>query len=750
MLLIGLVIFAFILFSSVNDRITSRDILSFLISSSISIVVLVLIMGILGGMGQGITIIINLFWTPDNLVLTILAIHFLALILSHFPEYFQIAISDKKGKYEWLKSKSGLVYYMPREDYVADEEDIEDAKSDIYISFFRREIGVMTYVIWINVLLTVYNKIYDPIKVMGITILGCALLIMIHYYFESQKKSIDKSENLVEANKKKKQYLRLFQLFFWLHLVLIVFICAHVHFNTITKWNLILLMILTYQGALLYILFRVFRGWFKHFRKPDGQVKDGAEGLHVRSIVPFYHMSDIVTYLTVMQVTGIFFSLLLLLAIIFPVPNVNGLNPVPVFVIILIIYYSAIVIGIKHYLYHNKRHYNHIKASKEDQSWTKNKWIAMFFSFSPLIFLGYLIYGTIQSNDLHTLKMVDENKNTDVVQFIDHLKIDTTLNSHFIIGSYGGGLKANAWTMLVLRELEEQIGRNFIESTLCMSGVSGGALGLGNYTMISRYINHKDNEAWDKVINEIGSANILSSDLTGWLIKDLYREPIPRTFNGNDRANESMLNYKDIIGDEYGDKQSFRDYWTDTYYANDTIFPAILINTTPTMSYYGLACSIRGLDKFPISIDILDHPKKRSLTYLHFVDGGYFDNSGLLNARSFYKQLEQHDSFRSKKRDHVYALNIMNDKANYILSKSDIRAKIEKLPKNEPASGEFSSILGGIAALERMPITLEMPYRISLKDIEKAYNTSGLKEKDFEDLITENNRMIEEALDDAR
>jgi len=113
----------------------------------------------------------------------------------------------------------------------------------------------------------------------------------------------------------------------------------------------------------------------------------------------------------------------------------------------------------------------------------------------------------------------------------------------------------------------------------------------------------------------------------------------------------------------------------------------------------------------------------------------------------------------------VYALNIMNDKANYILSKSDIRAKIEKLPKNEPASGEFSSILGGIAALERMPnyvreeihsdpnmslITLEMPYRISLKDIEKAYNTSGLKEKDFEDLITENNRMIEEALDDAR
>ena len=772
MLLFFLVIIGFILFASFNSRITSRDTLRFLLSSSISLILLLIILGILAGMGQGITIVVNLFWDLPNLLLTIFTIHFLALIISHFPEYFFVALEGQEQKVKWHKSKNGLVYYSGY---------VEDKESGVYMKFFRRELGVLTYVIWLFILLTVFKSAYHSVNINLVSVIGCALLVAFHYYVESQQKDISK---LKKSEKEKqipriKHFLRLFQFMFWLHLFLIILLMWVVGLNEMTEWNLLFLIIVTYQGAFLYILFRVFRGWFHYFSSAKKD-KDDID-LYIKSFLPFYKFKGTVPYLTAMQVGGMFFVGLVLFLILLPGMNINGLNPIPVFVIILILYYSAVVILLKHYFYHDQAYQHEIE--KGGKRWTGNRRKALLLSFAPLFFLAYVFWGTVQKNDLHLLNVVDESNTVDVKEFIGNLKDTADYKSHFIIGAYGGGLKANAWTLLTLRALEKEIGREFIESTLCMSGVSGGALGLGNYTMISRYNMPDDDVNWHRLIDTIGDANILSSDVSGWLLKDLVRDPLPLKYGGKDRARESMTNYQRMIGDTNGHSESFRSYWSQTYRNNQNSFPAILINTTPTKSWYGLACSVEGMNKFPIMIDILDHKGAQSLSFLstvstsnrfplfspaaeitnrgHFVDGGYFDNSGLLNARSFYEQLSSHSEFNEFRRDSVYAINIMNDRANYILSNPKIRRLLNVPYPEQSSSSELSAIVGGIAALERMPnyvreeirndpnmhlLTIEMPHRYTLQNIASVFRTTDLSEEEFQDIIDENNQKIDDAL----
>jgi len=66
-----------------------RDFIRLLLSSIPSLIVLGLLLLLLTGMEQGLTIIVDLFDKPEFLILTILIINFLALIISHFPYYFE-------------------------------------------------------------------------------------------------------------------------------------------------------------------------------------------------------------------------------------------------------------------------------------------------------------------------------------------------------------------------------------------------------------------------------------------------------------------------------------------------------------------------------------------------------------------------------------------------------------------------------------------------------------------------------------
>ena len=141
----------------------------------------------------------------------------------------------------------------------------------------------------------------------------------------------------------------------------------------------------------------------------------------------------------------------------------------------------------------------------------------------------------------------------------------------------------------------------------------------------------------------------MSSDISGFLFKDLIREVVPakKLFKGRDRAYQSMQNYARLVekNNHLAINTSFRSYWKQVYEINQKSYPALIVNTTPTRSKYGVACSISDMDNFPIAIDLLSDgnealsfagtistsnrfpifsPAARVPGKGHFVDGGYF------------------------------------------------------------------------------------------------------------------------------
>ena len=113
----GIVISMYIVFIIVvairelRDGVSAREFLQFILSTSFSIVVLIILVVVLITLDQGVTIMVNLFWNPENMALTIISIGFLALVLSHYPDYVQTALGDDRKSYEWRKDSFLAVSY---------------------------------------------------------------------------------------------------------------------------------------------------------------------------------------------------------------------------------------------------------------------------------------------------------------------------------------------------------------------------------------------------------------------------------------------------------------------------------------------------------------------------------------------------------------------------------------------------------------------------------------------------------------
>jgi len=759
MILIGILCIAITIVMIFVEAVTLRDLANFIGSSAISIITLILMISLIGGLDQGITMIVGLFESPFNLILTSVALHFLALILSHFPVYFYVALQGSNKKYNWSMNKSGLIMFES-----PDEED----DSKVYIDFFRRQLGILTYILWINALLLIYDKVYESIPVTFMIIIIYALTLCMHYYLEQRKKSVLFSEEEIT------KHLALFRLLFGIQVFLIGVLAIAAHHYSISRAIVIATCITSLFGSWLFIYFRVFREYFDRFTPIWKRADNKAI-----TLLPFSLLKNLQNYLAGMQIMGFGLTAVLLFPIILGIPNVSELNPVSVFFLIIIFYYSAFTIWAKYLFYWTSTARKSIKLTPHIWKYS--------LGLASLIYIFSLWYGKKADNDLHTLPLVKNEKTLSKQEFIKGLSPSTaTDTTHLLIGAYGGGLKANVWTLLVMNELEKKIGPKFLSSTLCASGVSGGSMGLGCHAMITFNESAYDSRAMSDKIKEVGGINALSSDLTGWLIKDLYREPIEfYSFKGNDRAAESMDNYQMTIGDTMADSLSYQSYWNQIYTQRDSSYPALIINTTPSKSAYGVSCSVRGFDNFPISIDLLDHPHDFSLTFAgavstsnrfpifspaarvsgkgHFVDGGYFENSGLMNAQSFYNQLADHPSFGVKARPDVRFINIMNAKTNYILNHKKIRQTVESCFL-EKASGEVAAITGGIAALERMPNffrneieqdarfaldTIHLPFPISISDIEDSYHGQIVHKGQLQPIVDQINSDIKQALKDA-
>ncbi|WP_046759062.1 hypothetical protein [Kordia jejudonensis] len=417
-----------------------------------------------------------------------------------------------------------------------------------------------------------------------------------------------------------------------------------------------------------------------------------------------------------------------------------------------------------------------------------------------LIVFHYLArFNEDSRSKLFELAELETTQSDSVVNFKSY--ISNLPEKRYYIGCYGGGMKANAWTMTVLSELDKN--DSLYDKTVCISGASGGAIGLINYSVIKHEI--EDRTIQHKAIRNIGTENILSMDITHLFGRDLINHAfVPKLdTRGKDRSSKAMRIYAEYSMPKYYtdpanfefDEQrfkslSFRKYWYEMYTKRKQGFPILISNTTDIKGRQGMAVSVK-IDN-PIirdivytgASDILDINGKTLSFYNaasttnrfplispaatikgkgQYNDGGIYENSGLLSAFKLYEAIDEVDKTAKTKKS-VF-INIVNDKTAYIKSQLDsimMYCKGKKLN----TSNEISAIFNSVAATEMFPgyikdklklldtlqkdkLTFEsiyLPHRFDFDDVRAIY-TQDLKElkcvDDIYKIIENNNEEIE-------
>jgi hypothetical protein len=212
-------------------------------------------------------------------------------------------------------------------------------------------------------------------------------------------------------------------------------------------------------------------------------------------------------------------------------------------------------------------------------------------------------------------------------------------------------------------------------------------------------------------------------------------------------------------------------------------FPALIGNTTGTNNQYGVAFSMaydETENPFPGAVDILSisDTEGKTISYLdatstterfpifspaaeikgkgNFLDGGYFENSGLLSLMNFYGYLSE-DTTLSLKDENTRVIVLINSKDDYIRRVLGDSIK----PVSDKATSELGAILETVADISILSLAMEekyaerfgenyiavyLPYYIHYDDVKSFIG--GMPEDPFEvqALIDHSNAKIDTAL----
>jgi hypothetical protein len=402
-----------------------------------------------------------------------------------------------------------------------------------------------------------------------------------------------------------------------------------------------------------------------------------------------------------------------------------------------------------------------------------------------------MLFSGKVGNDLHLLQGIEKGKVISFKkykqQFYAHLNsTDVTDSTLYFIASYGGGLKANAWTLMVLDSLSRFKGQNILDQTVAMSGVSGGALGQHFFTSLQgRNLSRPEKKM---IINRIARSNMLSLDIAWLLGYDLLREAVPfAKFTKPDRAGKAMEKYASILGDSSILSTAYQTYWANLF--ENTYSPIQIANAAGTHQRRGIACSIEIPNfetVFPNADNLCNLNENRTLTYAeavsishrfpifspaakvegkgHFVDGGYFENSGMLSLLDLFAHLQSDSVWVNRFKDWTMAfIQIRNDKKAFLRSQLNVKdIQIAEIKE----SRELWAILTALNALQHLPMYIEdrlqsfpfsnmtfsaidLPYRLSTASVQKVLKAKRIQtESQFliDSIITQANLEIEGAL----
>ncbi len=713
---------------------------AFLKYNFLSLFIIVLIFALLTQMGQGATVMVDLLMRPINLFFMFLLFFFLAIVLSHYPSYFRAILYKDQSAIKWHMERflfrrflgMGLVYFVIKH---------RDFKERPKLKIMRHAIGLAVLSVFIYILLYVGKEF---VLLPGFLVPELAFVVFglsVYVYNKLKKDGISH---------------RFLAIVFGISIVLVLLSCC---LAWVCNWHLatVLFSVVTIIALqLLYIAFRIRR------HQTIGNVN------FIKSIAAIG-----------------FFSLLFLIYINIVVgAAVEFVNPLLIILIYLINFYGLLMLVLKHMFFY----------------WdNQNTDLPIRLTFNayryllPTLVLSFLLWSLFVApglpSDLHQLKTekITDSLKVNEEHYLQKLDSNLMSNSNqlYQVSSYGGGLKANLWTLLVLNKINHKVD-NFIEHTMSMSGTSGGMLGIGNYATIYAKNHANDNTTWEKIIRNVGELNHLAVDITYLFGLDLLREVVPMSnvYKGRDRSAKSMEFYADLVGFENKFKQPYQTTFKEIF-DSSAYFPPLLVNTFATSGTQGVALSIKSEYQAPGAINIINDTLQ--ITYFgalstsnrfpifsptanikhkgHFLDGGYFDNSGLTSTlafRSYVHKIISQDtsSYMALKSSidnkGVKTIVINSAKTDYIKSLFN-QYVIDGEGIREDAVGELSAIVTGITGLDKVPSYFEgvveqtshffLPQPFDYQDVVNAYDGEPRMDPVLvTQIISATNRKIRHAL----
>ncbi len=745
---------------------------NFIKASILSLLVIGVIVGLLTQMDQAFAMVVDLVEKGGvSFFLSFLLIYGLALSLSHYPiyTYYAANLNNSDGYTIWKEVqpfKRFPLRWWKVYTYRTNNK-IGYAKNRL-VNALRYFLGVILFGAWAYIILVSFepNLIFDPIFIptKWIKYIVFAFIVIAFLVYTRLKKRVDDPTN------NKPLLAKLAVWFFFCFVVSVGLLAIILYFSSFSKASLLFIILATISLLFTYVFFRLIRS---KLTRTISELEYKNRHFFKGFIKLFKSLEKSENYLLMFAFYGIISFLIIIYSVLAAwIPQLPGLNGIPVLLAYLYLYSYIIANLMKYFFVTNKiskqaqskgTHLEHIQETRT------YKWILWSTTISVLLIVVSFFKWETRTHELDLVKQT----NAPILEanFIESLNAIET-DAYFFIASQGGGLKANVWTLNVMQQLQTQTNGKLLDKSVALSGASGGSLGLALYTAL--YDEHaKDFNSYRPKIDRISEGNYTSVDLSLMFGPDMFRKVLPLNFiKGKDRPYYSMLRYQNAItgrADKELSKVSFREYWKDIYKRNGHI-PSLIMNTASNKGQRGILWSVKPeefADIFPFSQDLAELKNNQTLTYYqavsmtnrfplfspsakvkhmgHYIDAGAIDNSGLLGCLDVYQYLKKKESdlFADK---HIVFIEIINGKSSYV---QYLLRKFEEqnvgpgeklfLLDNESESSTISNDISGGISLSKIPgylngmmrswdkassknhhIEIYMPQRVTIADVESV------------------------------